>query len=328
MNHSNNVVSVSGMYWTGSSAVIDIFLEHPSCNVIPDEFSVFSYGQFFDDIYCTIEKERLINSSQYLNLTRLLRFNESEPRYIYSAARFMFRNFGIYPKYFFHRRTGMGTIIGKDYDRSCYRLYQYLRNSHISIEAIDLHDLKCMINDILFYAGQSARVADDSFQGEKKLNVYDQLIAPAYVPAAIKVIPQLKVISVDRDWRDQYVEVRSVLNKMLSVHRKMEIRPCGESKQSQDITPMDYFVQLRKLSRKLKAEQSESEHSNIMWVDFEDIVQDTPSSVAKMFEFLNLDYSLWTPNKKFHPSTSKKNIGIWCNSKWKSEIDYIEAQLE
>ena len=101
MSDNQNIVSVSGMYWSGSSAVIDILSEHPSCNVCPEEFSFFSFGQFFEDIYRPISQETLVTQDQYMSLIRSLKFNESEPRYLYSALRVLFRNVGYFPKNLF-----------------------------------------------------------------------------------------------------------------------------------------------------------------------------------------------------------------------------------
>ena len=47
---TSSIVSVSGTYWSGSSILVDIFSEHPSSRIVPDEFSIFSYGQLFYEL--------------------------------------------------------------------------------------------------------------------------------------------------------------------------------------------------------------------------------------------------------------------------------------
>ena len=49
-----SAVSVAGGYWTGSSAVIDLLNEHRLCAIVENEFTLFSYGQFFKEVYIPI----------------------------------------------------------------------------------------------------------------------------------------------------------------------------------------------------------------------------------------------------------------------------------
>ena len=52
-------LSVAGGYWTGSSAVVDILAEHENCNVVPGEFSVFSFGQFFKEVFDPLYSKKI-----------------------------------------------------------------------------------------------------------------------------------------------------------------------------------------------------------------------------------------------------------------------------
>ena len=63
-------ISVSGCFWSGSGAIVDLLSEHPDCNIIPNEFTLFSYGQFFNEVIEALLQKKKINSSYQYNLRR------------------------------------------------------------------------------------------------------------------------------------------------------------------------------------------------------------------------------------------------------------------
>jgi len=328
MSDNQNIVSVSGMYWSGSSAVIDILSEHPSCNVCPEEFSFFSFGQFFEDIYRPISQETLVTQDQYMSLIRSLKFNESEPRYLYSALRVLFRNVGYFPKNLFYRRVGMEKLLGTDYSRASAEFHDYLESCNKTISDIDLDTLNSRIVRVLAAAASGCRSPDLNNSGQKKLDVFDQLIAPPYLQYSLDSLSSLKIVAVDRCWKDQYVEVRHTLKNMLNIHRNMNTRPCGETEQMQTLSPQDYFVELRKLTDETRKQQEAFSEKNVLWIDFEELVHNTFECVTKIFRFLDLDPQTWKPNSIFLPDQSRENVGIWRCSKWQNEISYIEEKLK
>ena len=58
-------VSVSGGFWTGSGAVIDLLYEHPDCSIIPNEFTLFSHGQFFEEVLEVVRKNKKIENREH-----------------------------------------------------------------------------------------------------------------------------------------------------------------------------------------------------------------------------------------------------------------------
>ena len=115
MNLQAPSVSVSGCYWTGSSAIIDLLEEHNSCIVFPEEFSAFSYGQFFEEALQLSDLENYNKRNLQKNITRFVKFNESEAPIIFSVIRRFCNLLNIHPESLFHIKMGMNKKLGKNY---------------------------------------------------------------------------------------------------------------------------------------------------------------------------------------------------------------------
>ena len=328
MKNKYRLLSISGSYWTGSSALIDLLQEHRDCLIVPEEFAVFSYGQFFKEVYAPISKNQTLNDEQFSNLLRMLKFNESEPRLVFSAARYVCRLLGIFPKGIFEKRMGMNRLLGKRYSKSCLELYKYLEHSKNNLSNTEIPTIKKLIKNVLIQAANYGRnVATEKPEGSE-LIVFDQLIAPPYTNYALPAIPDLRLLHVNRDWKDQYVDIRHRLGPMLKIHSHLGLKPYGETLRMQKLKPIDFFIELIKFTHEIRMDHINQRKENIMWIDFEDIVLETSRTASNVFDFLNLDPKFWSPNTVFRPEMSKNNIGQWKSTPWQDEIKYIEEKLQ
>lgn len=324
---NNKILSISGSYWTGSSAVIDLLKEHNDCFIVPEEFAVFSYGQFFKEVYDPISKGNVLDDKQFLNLIRIIKFNESEPKYLYSLARYLCRLMGIVPLEIFHKRMGMSKMLGKKYHDCCIDLYEYLEVSANDISSLDISTINKLIRRILIEAANHIGKENVIKSFDKDWIIFDQLVAPPYGKYAIPAIPDLHLIHVNRDWRDQYVDIRNRLGPMIKIHAHLSLKPYGEKLEMQKLEPLDFFVELVKLTNSVKKEYLDHKEDNILWLEFENIVFNTESTAQEIFNFLEISPNNWERNTIFLPNISKKNIGQWKTCPWQDEIKYIEEKL-
>ncbi|MBL7109968.1 MAG: sulfotransferase [Candidatus Marinimicrobia bacterium] len=317
-------VSVSGAFWTGSGAVIDLLSEHRDCTIIPDEFTLFSHGQFFEEVFEVLLAKKSIEETYELNIRRFKEFNQSELPIILSALRYFCSKFGIFPRWLFARRIGMSKILGKKYLSTCQQLLIELKSAMKSEEYFDLNQIRLIIINILIESSKA-------LNHRKELpiaTVFDQMVAPPYVSSAWAALPNLRVICVDRDWRDQYVELRGKIARMVRVKKTLKVTIWGLQSHSDDWrNPVSFFVRLRKQIDSIKTQQIQEADKRLIWIDFEDIINDTENTVKVIFDFLGLDGSRWKSYTHFFPNKSIANIGKWRNSKYLKEIKLIEEQI-
>lgn len=325
-------VSVSGGYWTGSSAVVDLLSEHAQCRVVPDEFTLFSFGQFFQEVYCPLISGQFNKEILNQNLFRLIEFNRSDIYPVRSIIRRLLRYAGFYPRMFFSRRNSMNKRLGGEYQDACNELISILKKVQTTDEFPDASVLQGVINRILDKAVEGASGNAGECSEDIKIGVFDQIIAPPYSEFARSALPDLKCINVDRDWRDQYISMRNVYWRMMMVNKCLGVRPWHEDLDEVDRMPTRYFVRLRENIEKIKAAQIEERRKDILWIHFEDVVLDRETAAIKIFEFLDVDPASWAPGNMFHPEISKKRIGKWKYDKWKEhplkdEIEFLTGKL-
>ena len=100
-------------------------------------------------------------------------------------------------------------------------------------------------NNLAFLPSIMHSVARSPISYSKSHLIYDQLISPFYLQDAL-ALPHIKVICVDRDYRDQYVSLRRVIN-VYYVNSSLLTLPCHDSYPTAH-RPSDFinfFVDLR-----------------------------------------------------------------------------------
>lgn len=138
---------------------------------------------------------------------------------------------------------------------------------------------------------------------------FDQL-APCYnIDRISNYVRNMRVVVVDRDPRDQYIE---------SVIRH------GEKFHPHDIQKfIMYYRRLR------ESADQEGQLPNVMRVKFEDCIYHYDETFAKINDFLELDEDYHTtPKSKFNPEVSIKNTQLWRkDDKYQGYVNLIEREL-
>lgn len=326
-------LSVAGGYWTGSSAFVDLLAEHSQCCVVPGEFTIFSFGQFFKEVYQPIINGRFDIELVENNLARFQAFNGDDYYPARAILRRTFRSLNIYPTVLFQRRSGLGKILGAKYQQACRNTLSLLKAFIESTDDVNVRELNVAIQQILEEA-VFAVLPFEFPQDKHKLiiGVFDQLIAPPYEKYCRDALPDLRCINVDRDWRDQYISIRGAYKSMLRVNESLDVRPWDEENSKLNkMDPINYFIELRSSIDAMKKQQQNLK--NTLWVQFEDLVNAREETAAKVFDFLGINPENWTPDICFHPHLSRKRIDKWKSPKWQfeslqDELQTISSQLD
>ena len=138
----------------------------------------------------------------------------------------------------------------------------------------------------------------------------DQLTPPTEVSKYMNYVENLKVIVVDRDPRDVFVENAIAVPHLKAIPDKVE-----------------EFCEWYRILREHR--KVESPRPDVLFINFEDMICRYDETKAVLTNFLGIDPIHHKNLKsKFDPSISKKNTRKW--EMWpnrKSDIDYIERQL-
>jgi len=319
-------VSVSGCYWTGSSAVLDLLKEHSSCVLIPDEFSAYSYGQFFEEALHPLRQGIFHKSTIEKNLTRFIEFNKNEPPILFAVMRRLCHLASFYPEQLFYRRRGIGAILGKKYQAACESFVVHFRELENDIGPEGMKHLFKLLNQILVEGTYGALSnINRGIPKQKVIGVFDQFISAPYIEFAKPWLPDTKFINVDRDWRDQYIEMRPQMDRMIKVNNSIGARPWAEDIIDRLPTKIEFFVELRNRVELLKARRDKN--PDTIWLQFEDLVTDVDRVAIELFDFLNIDKENWSPDTVFIPAKSATNIGKWRTSPYQDELEIIDYKL-
>lgn len=145
-----------------------------------------------------------------------------------------------------------------------------------------------------------------------KIAVFDQLLPPSDIGRYVRYFDDIFVFVVDRDPRDVFM-----LEKYI---RKEKVLP----------TNVEEFCRWFEFVRRHRKKEAQSEKS--LFLSFEDLVYKYDETVDKIIKSIGLTKNEHTrPFSRFNPNKSINNTQIWkrvdLSSKIKEEIDYIEKHL-
>ncbi len=144
----------------------------------------------------------------------------------------------------------------------------------------------------------------------KEYVVLDQAVSPQNPNRYLRYIKDLKVIIVDRDPRDVYMN-DIIKNKDFVLPKNVE-----------------QFCKVYVASRK---RVNEKDSESVLRINFEDMIYDYENTANKIKKFLNLkDVNHTEPYKHFDPKESIKNTQIWKKNynQFQEEIKIIEKELK
>lgn len=153
-------------------------------------------------------------------------------------------------------------------------------------------------------------------KNKEKANVLLHNAIPTYNPQkTLKYFEAIKMIVVDRDPRDIYVDV---------INKKATAFLGDKLINDRDV---DKFVENYKSRRENQKEFLQDDR--ILHLRFEKLVLDYENTINEITGFLGLDESNHVQKGiRFAPEKSKNNIGLWKNYDGKEEIDFIYKHLK
>lgn len=310
------VVSISGAYWTGSSAYIDLIREFKNNRIIDVEYKLFGFGELFKDLENNICKDYAAGPN-YGPLDTYSAFNKYDYYPLRGMLRRIAKKFDWYPYILFSNRSSLSQKFGSIYNKNCKKLHKYLANNDVKERNIIIG----LIEEIFRSIPRSGPVNNI---------IFDQMISPVFYDQSKQYFKKLKCLNVDRDWRDQYISMRDVYHQMLKVNNAVKIHPWDEDYTSLlSMGPVEYFINLR---RKISAcKNSHTNDSNVCWLYFEDLVYDKNKTVSKLADFLEISINDWSEHKHFFENESKLRTKKWRNISNPiilNELDIIGSCLE
>ncbi|MFN0730059.1 hypothetical protein [Polaribacter gochangensis] len=303
------IVNVSGGYWTGSSAVIALLEEFDNVSVCPTEYSAFGYGELFAHLMNEDEK-KIANSKLIFE-----QFNKTERlKYFWSILRVFCRALKIFPKKIFYPRVDGENLFGSNYKEFCSKTYKQLFRDGLTTQKRALS---------LFFKA----IEKDSLtkKNNQDLLILDQMISPSYIKHFNFFDDKIKHIVIDRNWRDQYAEIRNKLPSIVGKNIAIGVNPLNEGLIKVDST-IEMFSQIR--SRFNDDIKHIRKMDNVLVLNFEDIINDKINTKNKVFDFLNIAEGNWDEYSVFDENISKNNINKWKHLNIKEEINLIENTIE
>jgi hypothetical protein len=143
--------------------------------------------------------------------------------------------------------------------------------------------------------------------------VLDQAIPTANIAKGMRYFDQMKLVVVDRDPRDIYVDL--IRNKGL----------IGTNVDDPD--KVAKFLRWHRILRADAAASASIDPSRVLRVRFEDVVLEPQATSTRILAFLGLEQRARALGSRFHPQQSARNVGIWRSYPQQAEIAAIAAAL-
>lgn len=294
---------------------MDLLREHDQCNVLPGEFWLFSQGEFFKDLHAmhasgTVSKDVVDRHVRYMRRCNeehhaIKRLFPELHKWTYVACEYCY----VYPRFLYPKRRQVGGRFGDGYMDACENLMSLLVEAKRGGTPPSIEETKTAVNEVIRTAAESKRTKN----GGKDVYVFDQVSQVFYTEYADEYISDALFVNVDRDWRDQYVEVRKqsdAVNIIFNRKKSLEFKPIGGGLEGIDPERSVSFAKLRDKIRVKRERQKSME--NVIWTDFEDLVYNKEETARRIFDFIGLEESGWSEaGSHFKEEESGKNIGKW-----------------
>lgn len=290
-----NSISISGFIKTGSSAVFDMLNEyHLVSSSSPHEFKPFNNGlyEYIFDLQIGAEgKHKLIKSKKLKELSSNRVFWRLT-NYLNALTPRLFSKTYCYEKDYPGYRDALVEFIDNLY---------YIKTGNHS-EKTKFFMLKNILTTFIAKIVHSLRT--------NNVVVFNQLIKPEHIKL-LNYLEHTKAIIVYRDPRDQFAEIIS--KKIVPV-------------QYRDQSRVFRFVSWHKERRKII--ESLREQSNLLVINFENLVFAEERTRRLMEQFLSLKSNHYDKNKFFFKDKAKRAVGIYKNIIPPVELQYIEDNLK
>ena len=324
MKEKLKYIVINGFGWSGSSALVDFMREFDRACVPEEEFRILK------EPFGVIDLDRALNDSlELLNEDIAIRcFRELCAVYYRMNGRFkpfgfnMKKDFGvnfykISEKYidelvddWYHSHWWFITM--RD-SRFRIMLWAALRRLHI-YDRYDHFDMSLYTKSEEEFLAITKRYIDRIFLDltkgmDKDIIVLDQAVPTSRPEYAKRYMRNAKVIVVDRDPRDQYIDL---------INNNMLIGPDIRKTHNVKLFVkwfMRYHIPWR-------------EGVDAVRIQFEDLVLKYDETIEKVCDYAGLDLKDHTnPKKYFDPAVSARNTGLWRTYEYQEDMRKIENAL-
>ena len=316
---------VVGYGWSGSSAVIDLLKEYDvfyipnlEFRLIKERYGVMNLEAMLTNQWDPIETDIAIKD--FLWLTKKLNerisrfyihfghcysqsignhFLDVTDEYVKNFVKYKFKS----TWHFFYSRLNV----------FC-RIYYWLRRKLGLGEYMEDMYFTCPISKEAFEE-ITKKYIDSIFEPMvKDINktiVLDQGVSAHNPEVAFKYTNNAKVIVIDRDPRDVYVD-------LVNCKELIGAELCKKD-------DANIFIEWYKA---LHSREKQIDKKGVMFVNFEDIVLEYDKTVKKIEKYINVSAESHIKKRIFfNPADSKKNIGIWKTYKNQDVMKKIEREL-
>ncbi len=309
--NNNHYICVSGYGWSGSGACIDLLKEFKGFVALEGEFRITKDPHGLRDL-----EESLVHRwdfvrhdiaiRDFLNYCEMLGSKTS----LFSRAGKDFSNklnidFQYYSKLYIDRLTSMtylGNTFVHRYNISSYNNFFLKIKSKLGLSNAKLMYFSRPTED--FFKKEAKIYIDSLFQQYKSDNnavkiILDQAVSPTDILNTSKYFDKIKIIIIDRDPRDIYVNL---------IKRDKLLGP-----ELVNATSAEKYIKWHSVMRRM----SENDQNNydfskqVLRLNFEDLVLNYESSVSNIVKFLGDGATHNNKYKFFNPDKSIRNIGLW-----------------
>ena len=303
-------ISVSGSYYTGSSAVVDFLGEFGECYIVPNELDLFYAG--LAKLFRPLNDGQSLSPEQFEHIRRsLLRFaghgktynrilSGFRKRYIRNLPRASNR-YKLLRSFDHHIYVGSLREIFPNYRDHTAEFCDLLRERlHVLPGQED--ELRTLLTGFL----EGLRPPSSEYS----VLVADQLIRPGHVDLS-HLVPTIGIIVVTRDPRDQYCDIRSRSKSKPQFHANEAVHRFIDT-YGRRYTKEDQLL--------------ENAAENVLRVRFEDLVYDYCNTVESVQAFLGLSAHRFR-KRYFDPARSINNTQLFRSYPKQDEIRLIEREL-
>jgi hypothetical protein len=321
-----NFVIVAGYGWSGSGAVVDLLKEFDGYKDAGTEFRTIKEPYGIIDLESSLLENWDVGKSDiaikdFLWLVNIQNRNQARFSNVGSSYEAL-----ISEEFLTHTKKYIENLISFDY--SGHWFFLDYKMSHMQYIFKKIKNRLGILNEnsTMYFSKPSKeefyretkkylyRVFEPISHKEKaKTIILDQAI-PAHNPyKAFDYFHSAKVIIVDRDPRDIYIDL---INCKVGIGRYLY-----------DSRDVEKYISYHEARR--SGEKSNISDPRILRITLEELVIDYDESVKKILNFLGEDQSIHRDIKKhFNPEYSKKNVGLWKEYSNQHEVSVIYEKLK
>lgn len=326
------IVTTTGFYGTGSSAITDLLREYDSVSCKDDYEIRFLYDPdgVSDLEYNLIENPNRHNSSHSLkrfmrNMDRLdhiwfvNRYNKYFngdflpiiKKYISSITELEYNSTWHYDVY---DKGNFYYILTRTYSKLCsmsHKVFHTKMNGRALFSKNEKAYLTTVDEDVFLKATREMVSSVANILNDKNCPIimFDQLVPPSNIQRYNRYVENLKILIVDRDPRDIYLLEKEVWHGT--------------------IVPVDDVVNFCKWFKWTRETAKNSDTDNVLRVQFEDLIFNYDISIRRIENFLGLSPKSHSKKMQyFVPKRSAINTQLWRSyTQYDKEMEYIRKSL-